>query len=291
MPLIFYLFAWLNFFMSIPRNWSGIEAQNSPDQSDSIAKPDATDNRLKAGAILAFLAWCVICYNLRHSIHFYKPRNRGPIHSFAGFFRYAPTRFLLTVPLLLLIIAYAAASAWVWEINIGNQNVSSGWLYGLGYSPVILILAIYEIDGIVQPNEDRALIRQRIEHGLAVDAELGLDRRARKPWWWKQSTAPPGRSPEARLKNMTAEIGGGRATTRGIERGVEMGNMPPTIGRGPDPEAADTDDPFQDGEEGVEGEHGRLMRPPLGSRYSDVSERTMVNAESRPQQVRSMLDV
>ena len=133
--------------MNVPRNWGGFDAQGSRQQITSIAIPSATDARFKAAALLAFVAWCVICLELHHAIHYYKPKNRGVFNSFLGFFRYAPARFLLNITLLLIIVGYTAASSFLWDVNPGNQNVNSGWLYGLGYSPTLLILFINEIYG------------------------------------------------------------------------------------------------------------------------------------------------
>ncbi|KAL9116426.1 MAG: hypothetical protein Q9187_007049, partial [Circinaria calcarea] len=235
MPLVFYLFAWL--------------------MTNLIAKPAATDSRFKAGGFLALVAWCIICYSLQHSIHYYKPRNRGPFWSFIGFVRSAPTRFLLTIPLLGVVVGYAIASSFMWTINIGNENVNSAWLYGLGYAPVILIIIINEIAGFIVPNEDRALIQQRVDRGQAIDAELGI--RTKKPAWWKASSGH-GLTTEQRLKALTTEIGGGRATTHNIGRTMELGNMPAR--------PRDEENPFRDPDEiTLLEDKGPERRPGLGN--------------------------
>ena len=269
-----------NFFMNVPRNWGGFDAQGSRQQITSIAIPSATDARFKAAALLAFVAWCVICLELHHAIHYYKPKNRGVFNSFLGFFRYAPARFLLNITLLLIIVGYTAASSFLWDVNPGNQNVNSGWLYGLGYSPTLLILFINEIYGALLPNEDRELIRQRIERGQAIDAEIGYNR-IRKPWWWR-GAKDRFLTPEQRLKALTTEIGGGQATARNIERNIELGNISVRP-------LEEDQEPFRDHDPNMS------LAPSSNDSYTSstraMSERTMSMAASRPQQVKSMLDV
>ncbi|MCJ1287830.1 hypothetical protein MMC26_007182 [Xylographa opegraphella] len=280
MPLIFYLFAWLNFFLNIPRNWGGFDAQSSAEEIDITARPLATDVRFKMGAISALAAWCIICWALQHAIHYYKPRNRGAFKSSVGLIRQTPIRFLLTIPLLLIVIGYTLSASFLWELHPGNIAASVGWLYGLGYSPTFLILIINEVDGFMRRNEDRELIDQRMSRGLAIDAEIGFPR-ARKPWWW-QKAEDRFLTPEQRLKALTTEIGGGPATSRNIQRNVELGILPV---RRPE----DDEEPFRD----QEARSGTAFA--IGDSDSDsgqsVSQRTTSTTASRPQQVKSMLDV
>jgi hypothetical protein len=284
-----------NFFMNIPRNWGGFDSQSTVQQTQTIAIPLATDVRFKAGGFLAFAAWCMICIDLHHAVRYYKPKNRGCLNSFIGFFRFAPKRFLVTIPLLLIIIGYTIACSFVWSINPGNQYVNPGWLYGLGYSPALLILFINEISGYLRPNEDSHLLKKRIERGHAVDAEIGY-KHVRKPWWWA-GVGNRFLTPEQRLKAMTTEVGGGRSTTRNIERNIELGNMPVRRNDDLDGRVGDLE-PFKD--QGA----SLSVRPEFRGRNSMISgssdesggagsERTMSTSAStmRVQQVKSMLDV
>lgn len=50
--------------MNIPRNWLNLQAQADAWQISAVAIPSATDNRFKAGAILAFVAWTLIIFSL-----------------------------------------------------------------------------------------------------------------------------------------------------------------------------------------------------------------------------------
>ena len=268
--------------MNIPRNWDGFDAQGSVEQIAATAIPSATDVRFKIGAIFAFAAWCIICWALQHAVHYYKPRNRGVLKSSLGFIRQAPTRFLLTLSLLLVIIGYIIAASFIWGIHPGNMTANAGWLYGLGYSPSVLILLINEISGFTHRNEDLELIDQRIKRGLAVDAELGMSR-VQNPWRW-QNAGGRFQTVGQRLKALTTEIGGGPATSRNIQKNIELGILPV---RRPE----EDEEPFRDQEENS----GTAFS--IGDTDSDTdsrhstSQRTTSFAASRPQQVRSMLDV
>ena len=266
--------------MNIPRNWEGFDAQGSAEEIDATARPLGTDVRFKIGAISALAAWCIICWALQHAVHYYKPRNRGVLNSCVGLLRQTPTRFLLTIPLLLIVIGYTLSASFLWELNPGNINANVGWLYGLGYSPTFLILIINEVDGIKRRNEDRELIDQRIARGLTIDAEIGFTR-VRKPWWW-QKAEDRFLTPEQRLKALTTEMGGGPATSRNIQRNIELGILP--IRR---PE--EDEEPFRD-QEAVSGTAFSIGDSDSDSGQS-VSQRTMSTTASRPQQVKSMLDV
>ena len=273
--------------MVVPRSWTGIEKQGSLQMTNMVAKPSATDSRFKAGGFLALVAWCITIYHLRHSIHYYKPRNRGPFWSLIGFFRHTPTKFLLTLPLSLVLVCYTLASSFSWTINIGNQNANPGYIYGLGYAPILLIMIINEIGGLIEPNEDRDLMRQRTERGQAIDSEIGI---RKKPAWWRQHGAYPLTADE-RLKNLTSEVGGGRATAHNIGSTLELGNM---LAR---PVDADTENPFKDTDEYSSSDREPLKRPGLVSAdsYGDGSSRgisrsTTTTLGSKPQVIKSMLE-
>ena len=205
--------------MNIPRNWLGFQAQADPTQINTIAQPTATDPRFRVGAILAFLAWLCIVFSLAHSIHHYRPHART---RFLGRFRTVPLHFLFTIPLVLILIAYAEAQAWLFVINIGSRDASQPFLYGLGYGPAVLILYLNIFAALHYPNEDLELIRQRVVRGQNVDAELGINRRRRKPWWWRRVANEIGLDNDAKLRALAGEVGGGPATGARIERQIEL---------------------------------------------------------------------
>ena len=288
--------------MNIPRNWLNLQAQADAWQISAVATPNATDNRFKAGAILAFIAWALIVFSLWHSIHQYRLRDRsGLLSRSIGCMGSIPIRFVFTLPLLLVTIGYAEAQGWLWSINIGRQDVNSGFLYGLGYGPPLLILYINIIDGLRTPNEDLTLIKQRIARGQAIDAELGL-RRPRKPWWWRKVATEIGMSNEAKLRGLVVEASGGRAQT-----GVELDRLRRISEDDKDRGEGNANrtsgamvNPFRDDVGGEERERSRFglldvhQRGMMDERTlsdSEGSDRWSATSQARPQQVRCMLDV
>jgi hypothetical protein len=205
--------------MTVPRSWNPIEEQRSPEQTAAVAKPNATDGRFKAGAFLLFCAWLVICFSLRHSLHWYKPRNRGSLNSFIGVFRYTPVKFILIIPLTLVMIAYSALAVFDFSLSPLNIHGNIAFIYGLGWTPIALIILIFEIAGYIDPNEDKELIRQRRIRGAEIDAEMGY---TKKPHWWSRLHDNHNLSVQAAIAKNVREVGGGAATARGVERNIEM---------------------------------------------------------------------
>jgi hypothetical protein len=206
--------------MAIPRAWQPIEEQRSADQAVDVAEPAATDARFKAAAFFLFLSWLVVCFSLLHSIHHYKPRNRGFFNRFIGFFHYTPIKFLLTIPLSLVMIVYEAAIAFDFSFSPLRLGVNPAWIYGLGWTPIALIILIHEISGIMYPNEDTEILRQRRIRGVEIDEEMGF---IKKPRWWSRLHGDHNLSVHETIKKNVREVGGGAATARNVERSIEMG--------------------------------------------------------------------
>lgn len=300
--------------MTIPRGWTGIEEQRDPGQQAAVAEPAATDNRFKAAAFFLFLAWLVICFSLRHSIHHYKPRNRGIFNSSIGFLKYMPVKFLITLPLTLLVISYAAVCAFDFSVSPLKLGGNNRWIYGMGFTPIALIILIQEIFGYLDPNEDRELIRQRRIRGAEIDAEMGY---TKKPSWWSRLHGDQYLSVTDTITKNVREVAGRR---EGItEQSIEMGALPISPQRGhpenitsnrygssvpesvrigasllfpaPSGSIAKQSDPFADPKE-----RGRLGSERTTTATRGTSERsasttsgTTLNAP--PQKIRSMLDV
>lgn len=302
LPLVFYLFAWMNFFMTIPRSWTSIQKQNTPEDKWNVARPSATGSREKAGAILAVLAWFVIIYSLHHSLKSYKPRERGFFARINAFCRDCPTKLFINIILLGIRIGYSIASAWLWDITVMKDDVSVGWPFGLGYGPIVLIIFVFEVAGFVEENEDKILIEARRERGLITDAELGI---VKKPHWWQRNWAERFQSDDQRLRNMTTEVGGGRATGRRLTQSIEMGNM--KIGAGAQDSglrerssSRPPEDPFRDQSPGSGQERLRVSRMESdaastmtgNSAATGMTGATLTSGVNvQPQRVRSMLDV
>jgi hypothetical protein len=314
---VFYLFAWLNFFMVIPRSWSKIEHQRSLDQQNSDAAPSATDIRLKVGSIFAVCAWFVICFSLHHSLKHYKPRASTLWGKFTNFCHYSPTKLFLSIVILAVRLAYGILSSWEWETSLFKYNVNPGWPFALGYGTTLLIILIFEVAGWVEPNEDKVIIAQRRDQGRAADAELGL---TKKPNWWSKLSGDPHAAhltDDQRLRALTTEVGGGRATSRNIAANVEL----MTLGASSQSQSQaqqgqgglrdrsrsrprNRGDPFRDPSpavsDGTTASDQERLRPAATRTDSDVSS-TMTGAtgmtgrtlteNAPPQRIRSMLDV
>lgn len=296
LPLIFYLFAWLNFFMTIPRSWTPLQKQNTPEQKEDVARPAATGPREKAGAILAVVAWFVIVASLHHSLQNYKPRTVGFFSKINAFCRDCPTKLFITIILLAVRLGYGVASAWLWDTSIFKDDVAIGWPFGLGYGTILLIIIVFEVAGFMEENEDKKIIQQRRERGQAYDQELGI---TQKPHWWSRNWGDRYKTDEQRLRGMTSEVGGGRPTTRNVNQNIELGNMNiRNRSRSRPPE-----DPFRD-QSPASVANARLTVNPTDS---DAASTTTGNsgatgmtgqtlttqnvADAQPQRIRSMLDV
>jgi hypothetical protein len=302
--------------MVIPRSWGNIEEQRDPQQTSQFAEPTATDIRFKLAAFFLFGGWLTTVFSLHHSIRHYKPRNRGILNRSVGIIKYTPPKFLLTLPLSLVMVGYAAACSFEFSISPLNLNANLGMMYGLGWGSISLIIIVNEIYGYIDPNEDRELIRQRRIRGAEIDREIGI---TKKPNWWRRLH---GDNRELNIHDHIArnvgEIGGGRATTKNLERSIEMGNMPVSKRRDSNksigeleairlaanllfPNASSVEgsermDPFTD-----QPDRGRSpgdarpreMRNETRAGLSDRSDSTAsgVTLSAQPQVVRSMLDI
>jgi hypothetical protein len=214
-----------------------------------------------------------------------------------------PPKFIIAIILAAIRVGYGVASSFLWSISPLKYNVNSGWLYGLGYSPILLILIIFNIYGYIDPNEDRALREQRAERNRAIDAELGIDARTKKPSWWRRLRPDfrhiSGTDPNSRLSSLATEIGGGRPTHRNFERYVEMANLGGEEGYRDVEEPTKTthENPTQ-GHDLIKGRDSLLVSENRSTRIPSNagSQLTTSSGESRtsqarPQVVRSMLDI
>jgi hypothetical protein len=237
-----------------------------------------------------------------------------------GFFRYTPVKFLLTIPLALVVVAYEAYIAFTWSKSPLNAHGDIVYIYGWGWAPIALIVLIYEIAGYIDPNEDRDLIRQRRIRGAGIDAEMGY---TKKPHWWSRLHGDVNLNVHDAIAKNVREVGGGTATSRNIERDIEMGNLPArqastrkedrfSKSQSPDavrigaqllfPTRSGTSallDPFSDSKSTEESpDRGRAGSTVASSTTRDgaLSERSNSTASgitlnAPPQKIRSMLDV
>ena len=300
LPLAFYLFDWLLFFMTIPRSWTAIEKQHSPSQTLAIARSSALDARFKAGAFFAFAAWSVTFYSLQHSIIHYRYRTSVLIEP-AVSLNNSLVKPLFGISISALSVGYLVAGTWLWPVSPLNANVSNAWLFGLGYAPALLIIIIYNIFGHIDANDDKALSMQRQRREQDTDRELGIDRRVQKPSWWLKMSGDhhSDPSPEERLRHLTSEVGGGPATTRKVEDALEMKLLRDEM---------IADERRKRNHEGTAGEgkpayfvRGSTMlesdsipgpkKDTSATESSDGSDSSVRSLRAQPQVIRSMLDI
>lgn len=264
--------------------------------------------RLKAGGFIAVLAWLVIIYSLHHSIKHYTPRSSNIFTRLTNFIHHCPTKLFLTIAILAIRIAYAIAASFSFDISIFKFDGNPVWPFTLGYGTCLLIIIVFEIAGWIEPNEDQVILRQRRERGHAVNAELGF---VPKPSWWSKAAASMHMSADERLKAMTTEVGGGRATARNISTNIELGNMnsgtmrnrsKPREAEDPfrDPSPAGTASSLRPEEAYRDGYVTEERRRPGAERAGSDASSTMTGAtgmtgntltDGQPQRIRSMLDV
>lgn len=233
LPLVFYLFLWLHFFVVIPRSWTNIQHQRYPEQIILDAIPTATDGRFKAGPFLLVVCWILIIVSLRHSIKHYFPRNRGIINRALGLIRFTPPRFYVLLPLALIIPAFQALIAWEFAYSPMNVKGMNAAIFAGGYSPTLLIIFAQTVWGFLTPNEDLELKRQRRARGEDLDRELNI---THKPGWWRRvreagegGVANPNESMRDRIERNVREVGGGRPTAQRSE-GRRANDSPPQAG-------------------------------------------------------------
>ncbi|KAG6184499.1 hypothetical protein E4U36_001921 [Claviceps purpurea] len=220
LPLWFYFWVWMNFFMAVPRDWNFVRSQNYPQQIRDTAIPNATGVRFKVGAFCLIIAWITILYSLRHSIHHYKPRHRGIFNKATGFLQAVPLRLFLLIVLSAAMIAYQILITFKWDLSLmvavgANVPAIIAW----GYGPSALILYVQIVYGFVAPNEDKELLRQRRQRGETNDRELGI---VRKPAWWRRVRGDHLRTMRDKINQNVNEVGGKRGVGRRAEDAAEM---------------------------------------------------------------------
>jgi hypothetical protein len=104
--------------------------------------------------------------------------------------------------IVLVRVAYGVAIAFDFSISVLKYNSNPIWPYLLGYLPCVLVLAIFNIWGFIDKNEDKQLIRQRVERGQAADRELGIKT---KPNWWSKARGDGHMDDMDRLRDMVAD--------------------------------------------------------------------------------------
>lgn len=85
-------------------------------------------------------------------------------------------KILLCLALVLVRICYNAACAWEYTVTPMSHTTNSGWIYGLGYGPIFLIMAVMVWNGWKEPNEDLSIIKGRREREFQLNREMKATR-------------------------------------------------------------------------------------------------------------------
>lgn len=303
LPLVFYLFNWLLFFMTIPHPWTAVEMQRSSSQAETVARPMALDGRFKAGALFAFAAWVVTCFSLSHSMRHYHYPAQALLRSHQMSDN-SLVALCLSIVVAAFAVGYAVAGTWVWSISPLNATVSPGFLFGIGYGSPLLIVLLYNIHGSITGNDDQTLLMQRDHSQHESNHELGLDRVRQKPSWWSKmyGDGHGNTSADERLRYFASEVGGGPATARRIGEALEMRAMRAGGERG---EALLADDEVAKTgigrpiatkhapEDWTSASQAVTTSKPgsTSSDRSDVSDNSERSHQTKAQVVRSMLDI
>jgi uncharacterized protein DUF2434 len=292
--------------MSVPRSWSKITDQGGIAQQMAVAKPAATDGRFKACAIFLGIAYLIVWYCVRHNLHYYRPHRRNPLSFFTLLVRSFPPHLTLALVVVGVYIGYIAASAWLFNISIIKYDVAVVWPFALGYTPCILLLIIFNVAGYLEPNEDKALIQQRVERGRAADAEIGI---TKKPSWWSKARGDHHLDDLQRLRGMVADtnINSNEAAddNRVSGEAVEMANLPASRDARSTANAFDTPSTLRSRSESrnrltMTESRGillpprrsdRLARTPSNNSMASALTGNTLGTEPKQQTIRSMLDV
>ncbi|KAK6352683.1 hypothetical protein TWF730_009496 [Orbilia blumenaviensis] len=149
-PLIFYLFNFLSFFLSILRAWNPIARSNSH---------VITDARFQASSVFSFLAWGTIVVAHFIARHYYRPKS-------------IPWKIPVCLVLILIRIAFNIGSAFNYSISQLRYQATPAYIYCLGYLPVLLTLSVILYSGWKEPNEDQELLRLRNTRNETLDQEM-----------------------------------------------------------------------------------------------------------------------
>ena len=265
--------------MVIPRKWTALRYQNSPEQMTLVAEPSATDIRWKIAGFFAIASWGVILYSLYHSIKHYKENSSSLLNKVKIFIKHCPTKFYLFLSMLGIRILYSITSAWNWNISILKHDVSPAWPFTVGYGSVLVLLLIMNIYGYKEQNEDRILITQRTERGREHDAALGV---VKKPGWWSRMHSEHKLTTEERRRALAAEGSNQRQASSFLELqpiGAEVRNRPRSDDRN-----RDTSGACSVGEERSGNDNDSIRTELTGQTLT-------ADNQGQAQTIRSMLDV
>lgn len=141
MALSFYVAGFINFLLTVLRNWNKLKG----DQASR-----AVDVRWKVGGIFAIIAWLIIILQILLC---------------RTYFRVWNLPFVIPAVLFCVLILIAFNLSFMWNFPYSPFNVHSNIPYVaiMGYLPVLAIVVLMNMSGLVRENEDRVILALRKE--------------------------------------------------------------------------------------------------------------------------------
>ncbi|KAK9241241.1 hypothetical protein V1525DRAFT_392538 [Lipomyces kononenkoae] len=145
MPLVFYLFGFLLFLLTVLRNWGLLIQVNST---------FVTDNRWKAGVFFGLIALFIIFVQVGVTYYYYHPPK-------------LPWKLPLCYVGVTVLVAYSIGFSFDEKISpfSSHANVLAVALWG--YLPVIYIIVVMNVCGHYQMNDDLVILKEANEREQA----------------------------------------------------------------------------------------------------------------------------
>ncbi|KAI5776847.1 hypothetical protein EDC01DRAFT_437086 [Geopyxis carbonaria] len=161
-PLVFYLFGFLTFFLSVLRSWTSIPKAYA---NYAWAEKSSTDPRFRASSIFALLAFFVINFSVGVTWHYYPTVGRR-----------IPPKIPICLCFIFVRIVYNIAVAWDYDIGPLKFDAPETYIYILGYLPVFGCMLAMVVGGWQQTNDDLMIKKLRRQRELDTDRDLGIRR-------------------------------------------------------------------------------------------------------------------
>ena len=174
LSILVYLLTLATFLLTIPREWHHVTRQNSPHEDHALlARLFATDSRFKTASFTALSAVTLVCYRLLYPSAAAAAAGRCSSSPLLE----TPLHFILGLLLLGLKVGYAVAAAFAWSVSPVRYGVSASYLFGLGYTPALLLVLLFNILGFFC--DDHLLVSAYASVGDASPEEEDENRRSR----------------------------------------------------------------------------------------------------------------
>ncbi|KAK9332355.1 hypothetical protein V1520DRAFT_335309 [Lipomyces starkeyi] len=146
MPIIFYLFGFLLFLLTVLRNWSLLI---------KINLTFIVDNRWKAGVFFGLIAWLTILTQIGVTYYYYDPAK-------------LPWKIPLCFVGVAALVAYSIGMSFQEDISPFNPHAHVLAVALWGYLPVIYIMVVMNVCAYYQMNDDLVILKEKDERDQAT---------------------------------------------------------------------------------------------------------------------------